>query len=162
MSINIRSATANDQDAILSLARGERVKPIGLTWPNFMVAEWSNQLVGMVQLRRHSDGSRELGTLVVRRDCRNKGIAAMLIDALLVNQTGRIFMITSAAHADHYRRWGFAPIEARSAPGSICCNYWLGRYGGRIISLFQGRASNPLAILDRATPLTPPAARGGR
>ena len=73
MAITIRAATANDQDGILRLARGERVKPIGLHWPNFMIAERANELVGMVQLRQHPDGSRELGTLVVRRGSRERG-----------------------------------------------------------------------------------------
>jgi amino-acid N-acetyltransferase len=150
MSITIRAATANDQDGILRLARGERVKPIGLRWPNFMIAERANELVGMVQLRQHPDGSRELGTLVVRRDSRQQGIAAMLIDALLAKENGRILMVTGTAHAHHYARWRFAPIAARLAPVSVRWNYWMGLYGGRMISLLQRRPFNRLAILDRS------------
>jgi hypothetical protein len=112
------------------------------------IAERTNELVGMVQLRQHPDGSRELGTLVVRRDSREQGIAAMLIDALLAKQNGRILMVTRAAHARHYVRWNFAPI-ARLAPISVRWNYWMGLYGGRIISLLQRRPFNRLAILDR-------------
>ena len=149
MPITIRAATANDQDAILRLARGERVKPIGLHWPNFLVAERAKELVGVVQLRLHPDGSRELGTLVVRRDSRQQGIAAMLIDALLAKQDGRILMVTSAAHAHHYGRWEFVPIAARAAPVSVRWNFWMGLYGGRLISLFRRRPFNRLAILDR-------------
>ena len=149
MAITIRAAVANDQDGILRLARGERVKPIGLHWPNFMIAERADELVGMVQLRQHPDGSRELGTLVVRRDSRQQGIAVMLIDALLAKQNGRILMVTGAAHARHYGRWNFAPIAARLAPASVRWNYWMGLHGGRMISLLQRRPFNRLAILDR-------------
>ena len=140
MAITIRAATANDQDGILRLARGERVKPIGLHWPNFMIAERANELVGKVQLRQHPAGSRELGTLVVRRDSRQQGIAAMLIVALLPKQNDGILMVTSAAHARHYGRWNFAPIAARSYQRSLelldgCL------YAGRMISLLQRQSA---------------------
>ena len=110
MTVSIRPAVAGDQESIFALARGERVNPIGLSWPNFVVAERGGAVVGAVQLRSHRDGSRELGTLVVARPSRSQGIAAGLIDALLSRHTGRILMITGRRHADHYAHWGFAPI----------------------------------------------------
>ena len=149
MNVLIRPAIADDQEAILALTGGERVKPVGLRWPNFVVAEQDRRLIGAVQLRPHRDGSHELGTLVVERSSRNIGIASRLIDALLANRTGRIFMITGSQHADHYGRWGFASIEPRSAPACIAWNYRLGQYGGCLMAFFQRRAVKQLAILER-------------
>jgi N-acetylglutamate synthase-like GNAT family acetyltransferase len=149
MTFLIRPAVAADQEAILALARGERVNPNGLHWPNFVVAERDGALTGAVQLRLHRDGSRELGTLVVERMQRNQGIAARLIDALLSCHSGRILMITGRKHANHYARWGFAPITPRQAPTRVSRNYWMGTCAGYVFAALQRRARNPLVILDR-------------
>jgi N-acetylglutamate synthase-like GNAT family acetyltransferase len=152
MTVAIRPATEHDQAQILNLARGERVKPFGLHWQNFVVAEKDHRIIGAVQLRTHRDGSHELGSLVVEPASRGQGIAARLIDKLLDGKAGRILIITGRAYADHYRRWGFERIAPGSAPPVIRLNYWLGHLGGRIMSLVQRRTFNPLAVLDRASP----------
>jgi amino-acid N-acetyltransferase len=153
MTVSIRPATAHDQSQILALARGERVKPYGLNWPNFIVAEKDRRIIGAVQLRSHCDGSYELGSLVVEASARGQGIAARLIDRRLADAPGRILIITGRRFADHYRRWGFARIAPTQAPPCIQLNYWLGHIGGGMISLFQRRAFNPLAVLDRLNPV---------
>lgn len=150
MTVLIRPATERDQEPILDLARGERLKPFGLHWPNFVVAEKDRRIIGAVQLRTHRDGSYELGSLVVEAASRGQGIAAKLIDRRLAGTAKRILMITGQTYADHYRRWGFEHIEPGSAPPSIQLHYWLGHLGGRIMSLVQRRAFNHLVVLDRA------------
>jgi amino-acid N-acetyltransferase len=107
MTLLIRPATAEDQPHIISLARGERIKPIGLRWPKFMIAEQDGRVIGAVQLRNHPDGSRELGSLVVAAPYRGRGVAARLLDRRLAEASGRVFVITGGVHADYYRRWGF-------------------------------------------------------
>lgn len=150
MTVSIRPATEQDQQQILALARGERLKPFGLHWRNFIVAEKGGRIIGAVQLRTHRDGSYELGSLVVEAASRGQGIAAKLIDSRLAGKTDRILIVTGRAYADHYGRWGFKRIEPRLAPPCIRISYWLGHVGGRIASFFQRRAFNPLAVLDRA------------
>lgn len=150
MTVVIRPATECDQEQILGLARGERLKPFGLHWPNFIVAEKDRRVIGAVQLRTHRDGSYELGSLVVEAASRGQGIAAKLIDRRLAGMSDRILMITGQAYADHYSRWGFKHIEPGSAPPCIRLNYWLGDLGGGIMSFVQRRARNRLAVLDRA------------
>ncbi len=149
MTVSIRPATKNDQPQILALARGERIKPFGLDWPNFVVAEQSGRLVGAVQLRGHRDGSLELGSLVVAAALRKQGIAARLIERRLEGVTGRVLIITGRRYAEHYRRWGFARIAPAAAPSSIRMHYWMGHLGGRVMSILQWRPFNPLAVLDR-------------
>jgi amino-acid N-acetyltransferase len=146
----IRPATEEDQPAIRALARAERVKPIGLNWPNFVVAVDGEAIVGAVQMRKHGDGTRELGTLVVRSDARGKAIAARMIDALLARQQERVYMITGEAYAAHYARWGFRAIDLASAPSSIRRNYLMGSIGGGMISMLMGRSRRRLAIFERA------------
>jgi amino-acid N-acetyltransferase len=149
MTLLIRPATAEDQPHIISLARGERIKPIGLHWPKFMLAEQNGRIIGAVQLRTHPDGSRELGSLVVAAPFRGRGVAARLLDRRLAEASGRVFVITGAIHADYYRRWGFRRIKPNTAPPFVWLNYWMGYLGGGLFSMLRGRAVNRLALLER-------------
>jgi amino-acid N-acetyltransferase len=148
--VSIRPAAARDQPHILALARGERLKPTGLDWPRFVVADDEGKIVGAVQLRSHPDGSKELGSLVVAPAFRGRGVAARLIEKRLAGATGRVLIITAAIHADYYRRWGFRRIKPGDAPPFVCMNYWMGYLGGGLLSKLRGRAVNHLAVLERS------------
>lgn len=149
----IRPAAPSDQPRIHVLVRRERLNPIGLDWTRFLVAEDERGIVGAVQLRRHADGARELGSLVVAPAARGQGIATRLIDTLLAPQRDRVLMITDGAHAGHFRRWGFQPIDAREAPRSVRFNHRMGRLG-RLLSLLHRRPPRRLVVLQRP-PLRP-------
>lgn len=144
----IRPATEQDQRAIRALVRGERLNPTRLNWQNFLVAATGDRVVGAAQMRRHSDGSHELGSLVVAKAARGQGIATQLMDALLAAEGGPVWMITSAAFARAYEQWDFLPIEARSAPVKVRHNYRMGRLA-RIMSFFRRRPMRKLVILER-------------
>jgi N-acetylglutamate synthase-like GNAT family acetyltransferase len=145
----IRPATPHDHPHILFLARGERLKPTGLDWPRFFVAEDHGKIVGAVQLRHHPDGSKEIGSLVVAPAFRHRGVAAQLIERRLAGATGRVFVITARVHEGYYQRWGFARIKPGSASPFVCANYWMGYLGGGLLSKLRGRAVNHLAVLER-------------
>jgi amino-acid N-acetyltransferase len=149
MSLYIRPALPIDQEAIVGLVRSERLNPNGLNWLNFLVATEHDRLIGAVQLRRHRDGARELGSLVVEKTYRGRGLATRLIDGLLATNPGRILMITGRKHASHYSAWRFRPIPAFDAPASIMRNYCLGQMIGGMFALAHRRPINRLAILDR-------------
>jgi amino-acid N-acetyltransferase len=149
--ITIRSAMEQDHVVITRLVHSERLNPNDLDWRRFVVATDRTEIVGAVQLRNHSDGSRELGSLVVRKEARRQGIASRLIDARLAAVTARVFMITGAAFARYYARWGFRRIELTAAPLPIRRNYVFGQLMG-IVSFLSGRRPNRLAILDRSAP----------
>jgi len=146
--IVIRPATDCDASSIVTLVRSERLNPFDLDWRRFVVAVDGSAMLGAVQLRRHADGSRELGSLVVRPDARRRGIASRLIDAALSAHGLRIFMITGARFAHHYERWGFRRIASRRAPWPILRNYWVGRLAA-VQSFVTGRQPNALAVLER-------------
>jgi N-acetylglutamate synthase-like GNAT family acetyltransferase len=150
--LHVRPAIPEDQPHIRALARGERLKPTGLDWPRFIVAEDAGRIVGAVQLRRHPDGSSELASLVVAPAFRRHGVAASLIDRRLADATGRVFVITGRRHAGYYRRWGFNAIGSMRATPVIWANYWIGYLGGGLLSLLSGRPLNHLAVFERAWP----------
>ena len=145
---DVRPASPSDQQAIRTLVHSEWLNPNDLDWRRFVVATDANDVVGAVQLRRHADGSRELGSLVVRKEARGCGLAAKLIDRLLASITARVFMITGAAFASHYRRWGFGPIPPVLAPSSVRRNYDIGRLVG-VFAFLLGRRRKHLVILGR-------------
>jgi amino-acid N-acetyltransferase len=147
--ITVRPARAWEQEAIRRLVLSERLNPTDLRWHNFIVAVDDSVLVGAVQLRRHADGSRELGSLVVLPQVRGQGIAARLIDTLLADQRGQVHMITNGEHAERFRQWGFERIEPRRAPWHVRRNHLFGRLA-RVISFFKGRPPVRLVILERA------------
>lgn len=148
--IEIRRAHAADQSAIVALVRSERLNPSDLHWTRFVVARRGALLIGAVQLRRHADGALELGSLVVRREERGHNLSARLIDVVLMEVPAPVHVITAAAHAARYARWGFERIPARAAPRSVRRNWLLGQILGGAHSLLQRRAVTRLVILRRA------------
>ena len=44
--IGFRHATELDQQAIRALVHSERLNPIGINWPNFLVAAIGDRIVG--------------------------------------------------------------------------------------------------------------------
>ncbi len=147
----LRSET--DQAAIRTLVHSERLNPHGLDWPNFMVAVIGPALVGAVQLRRHLDGSRELGSLVVRKEARRRGIASRLINALLAGTNERMLLITVEAFAARYERWGFRRIEPDAAPAASQAQYRIGSLVS-VTALLQIQAHPPARhsrIVTKAT-----------
>jgi amino-acid N-acetyltransferase len=155
MMVCLRPATPADELEITALVRAERLNPTGLHWSNFTVAVGEDGfIVGAVQLRRHADGSRELGSFVVVDDARGRGIGGRLIDVLLKHahdpSNMPVHMITASAHAGHYRRWGFRPIEPQQAPRAVRFNYRMGRLA-RVLSFLRGEPPRPLVILERSS-----------
>ena len=115
----VRRALAAEQNAICALVRSERLNPHHLHFENFAVAVRGDEVIGASQIRRHRDGSRELGSVVVARPWRGRGISAELIGSLLKVETQTLYVITRLKHAHHYASWGFVAIPPRAAPGAI-------------------------------------------
>lgn len=144
----IRKARAEEEKAIRTLVLSERMRPIDLNPRNFLVAVKDDEIIGAIQMRRHADGTRELGSLVVAPAWRRQGIAARLVDRLLTSETQKVFMITARAHGERYSRWGFEPASGRSVPKSVRLHYLLGSLGS-VVSLLKRRSMRRLVILRR-------------
>lgn len=146
--IAFRRAMEHDQPAIRTLVHGERLNPVGINWPNFSVAVIGDRIVGAAQIRKHSDGSRELGSLVVAKEVRGHGVASRLIDALLADEREPVWLITPESMASLYRSWGFERIEPAAAPVKVRHNYRMGRMAS-VISFVLRRPIRRLVILER-------------
>ena len=146
----LRPALPEDEPVIRALVRLEKLNPTGLRWPTFLVAEMQGEIVGAAQMRRHRDGSRELGSLVVGRAHRDRGIAESLISALVTRETGPIHIVTARVRAGRYRRWGFEKVAVAEAAGPVRWNMRMGLVAGGLASLLRGRRPTALVILRRA------------
>ena len=149
----IRPADVKDRRKIRALVRSERLNPIRLHWRNFQVAVVGDDIVGAVQMRSHSDGSRELGSLVVKPDYRLRGIAEELITAVLAKEPGVVYMITSRERQPRFRRHGFRAIATTAGPWPVRLNILLGTMAGGAFSILQGRRPVPLVLLERLSQL---------
>ena len=156
--IRIRPATENDGAALTALMRGEPLRPFDRRWQNFLVAESNDGLVGAVQIRRHWDGAREIGSLVVAPTHRGQGIASRLMSGRLTNSDRAIFAITGAKFAGHYKQWGFLAIPLSEAPLTIVWNLMLGQLAGSIFARLQKRKAKRLIVLARNQPVAAEAA----
>jgi hypothetical protein len=105
----IRRATVDDQAAITRLVHQARLNPRGLDWRRFVIAEAAGAAIGVAQVRRHPDGSRELASLVVLSEHRDRGVAGRMIDALPPDEPGPLFTLVDRRYAQALHPVGFPP-----------------------------------------------------
>ena len=151
MQVTVRRAQEPDQTAITAMIRRARLNPAGLHWERFMVAEDDGRIVGVAQVRLHRDGAHELASLAVAPEVRGRGIATLLIDALVRAETSDLYTLIDRPYADHFRRWGFRPIASARLPRSVARVHRIGR-------IVTGVASITTRRRIRIVPLHRPAA----
>lgn len=112
----IRPATEADQPRITKMVRDAQLFPIGLKWQRFLVAEENGVVIGMVQLKTHRWGTKELGSLAVIPAHQKQGIGATLIDALLTKEAQAIYLNCHISMEPFYQRFGFRRLSWRELP----------------------------------------------
>lgn len=78
-------------------------------------------------MRRHPDGSRELASLVVLPEHRDRGLAGRMVDALLADEPGPVFTLVDRRYARHFTRWDFHPVGPGDLPRSMARQLRIGR-----------------------------------
>ena len=123
----VRRARADDQPVITALVRQARLNPADLQWQRFVIAERDGHAVGVAQLRRHSDGSNELASLVVEPASRGHSGATHMVDALLADERGPVYTLIDRRFVHHFVRWRFTPVDPSQLPRSVFRVYRIGR-----------------------------------
>jgi len=123
----VRRARVDDQPVITAMVRRARLNPVGLHWEQFVVGERDGRAVGVAQLRRHSDGTKELASLAVEPGAREHGIATQMVDALLAGETAAVYALIDRRFAHHFARWGFRQVSPGELPRSLSRTYLIGR-----------------------------------
>jgi N-acetylglutamate synthase-like GNAT family acetyltransferase len=113
----LRSAAQADFPAIRALIHTAGINPTGLDWRRFIVAVTpQGELVGCGQVKPHRDGSLELASIAVVPHMRGKGVARLIIERLLVENTGELYLTCRASLGPFYNKFGFRIAELRGMP----------------------------------------------
>lgn len=117
MSVHIRPATQADAWPIRQLVWRSRLNPTDLDWQRFIVATDGNrQLIGCGQVKPHEDGTRELASIAVAQGWRGQGIASAIIDRLLNEHPGTLYLMCRSRLGPFYHRFDFRSIEEAQMP----------------------------------------------
>lgn len=116
---SLRPARAEDDPVIHRLIRQEHLNPQGIVWPRFIVAvDHQENVIGCGQVKLHRDGVRELASLVVRVDWRGKGVAGALINHLIAQHPGDLYLTCRAKLEAFYQRYGFVSLPPNEMPAN--------------------------------------------
>ncbi len=116
--IALRCAKAADEPLIRGLVRSNNLNPLSVHWERFTLATRGEggPVVGIGQIKIHGDGSRELASIAVVPEARGQGIARLLIEHLLADETGDVWLTCRPELRAFYRPFGFVDVED---PGSL-------------------------------------------
>jgi amino-acid N-acetyltransferase len=112
----IRRAVRADQTSITALVRAAGINPFDLRWQRFLVADDGGRVIGVVQIKPHRDGSRELASLAVVPEYRGQGVGGALIGVLLATEGGPVYLTCADRLEGYYTRFGFRRLEPPEMP----------------------------------------------
>ena len=113
----LRPATAEDAPVIRHIISMVQINPMNLSWRRFVLAvDRTGQIIGTGQVKPHADGSLELASIAVLPDWRGKGIARLIIEYLLEQYPGRLYLTCRAPLGPLYQKFGFQAINANEMP----------------------------------------------
>jgi len=113
--VYIRAAQAQDASIIKKMVRDAQLDPTAINWQRFLVAEVDGKIAGIGQVRKHRD-CEELGSLIVLKEHRGKGIAAQLISELEARAGRPLFLDCRDRMIPYYERFGYKVIRYWDAP----------------------------------------------
>jgi amino-acid N-acetyltransferase len=116
MPVTIHTASEDDQFAITAIVRAARINPRNLDWQRFLLAQWGQDIIGVGQVKPHSDGSRELASIAVVPEWQGNGVGGAIIRALLSRETGPLYLMCIADREHYYERFGFKRLDHPAVP----------------------------------------------
>lgn len=107
----LRSAEAEDRDAIRALVLGARLNPSGLDWRRFVViVDPEGEVAACGQVKPHRDGSKELASLVVEKQHRSQGLGGVVVDRLMAEYGPPLYLMCRSTLLSYYSRFGFQEL----------------------------------------------------
>jgi N-acetylglutamate synthase-like GNAT family acetyltransferase len=109
----LRQATAQDDATIHHIISQVHINPMGLDWRHFILAvDQGGTIIGCGQLKPHYDGSLELASIaVIPGEWRGRGVARAIIEHLLHQHPGRLYLTCRSELGPLYQKFGFEAIE---------------------------------------------------
>ena len=113
----IQAADKDHAIPIRRLVRSSGINPTSLDWRRFLVAlDADGRLIGCGQVKPHRDGSQELASLAVIPALRGRGVARAIIEALLAEHPGDLYLMCQSSLGPLYAKFGFEAIEEAQMP----------------------------------------------
>jgi amino-acid N-acetyltransferase len=114
---NLRPATASDAAAIRQLILDVRINLVGLDWRRFLLAVTpEGELIGCGQIKPHADGTQELASIAVVPAWRGRGVARAVIERLLADHPGVLYLTCLASNGPLYEKFGFRSLAPDEMP----------------------------------------------
>jgi amino-acid N-acetyltransferase len=142
----IRPASAQDIKSIRMLVWSAKLDPTQLRWQQFWVIECNGDLVACGQLRNFA-GAQELGSLVVAKDWRDRGLGSYLAKHLIAQATEPLYLECLGKRlASFYTRFGFVEVSVQELPQSVKFKFGLSNLAKTLFRI-------PLTIMQHQTNL---------
>ena len=124
----IRHALESESTQIKDLIHLVGINPSGLDWQRFVVAvNEGGQVIACGQIKPHGGDIRELASIAVNPEHRGLGLARAVIEMLLRENSGPLYLMCISHNGPMYEKFGFQTIEDKQMP----------RYFVRIKKLFN-------------------------
>ena len=138
-SIGLRPATQADAHTIKHIIHETGINPMSLDWQRFILAtDAEGRIIGCGQVKHHGDGSDELASIAVLPEWRGMGIARQIIEHLLEQHPGRLYLTCQSQLGSLYEKFGFQRIQ----PGEMTPYFRrLSRIVSMVNKLFRLRES---------------------
>lgn len=115
----LSAAVAEDMGTIRKLVLSARLDPTQLRWQQFWVIKCEGSIVACGQLRTFS-GAQELGSLVVAKQWRDRGLGTYLAQHLIEQATEALYLECLGQRLEKfYTHLGFVPISWQDLPQSL-------------------------------------------
>ncbi|TAG86766.1 MAG: GNAT family N-acetyltransferase [Oscillatoriales cyanobacterium] len=141
----IRPASAQDIKSIRMLVWSAKLDPTQLRWQQFWVIECDGNLAACGQLR-HFAGAQELGSLVVMKDWRDRGLGSFLTKYLIQQATKPLYLECLGKRlASFYTRFGFTEVSVQELPQSLKFKFGLSQLAKTLFRI-------PVTIMQYGNP----------
>ncbi|RPI29462.1 MAG: N-acetyltransferase [Chloroflexota bacterium] len=137
----LRPATSADAAPIRALIRDVGINPTGLDWRRFVLAVTTeDEMIGCGQVKPHGDGTRELASIAVKREWRRCGVARAIIERLIADHPGVLYLMCRSSLAPFYEKFGFGVLDEAEMPPYF-------RRMARLAKVFGRVAKTGLAVM---------------
>ncbi len=115
----LRPAAPSDMWPIRWLVLSVPLDPTQLRWQQFWVIEFEKQVIACGQLRSFGE-AQELGSLVVAKQWRDRGLGSVLVKHLIQAATQPLYLECLGQRlAEYYQHFGFEPVAWDALPRSL-------------------------------------------
>ncbi|ACK73151.1 GCN5-related N-acetyltransferase [Gloeothece citriformis PCC 7424] len=146
----LRSAQKEDMGRIRQLVFSAMLDPTQLNWSQFWVIEYERRIIACGQLRNF-DGAQELGSLVVVKDWRDRGIGSYLVQHLMNIATKPLYLeCLGTRRVEFYSRFGFVRVSWDELPPSLKSKFTLSAIAHKILRVPIYFMYHPLPLMGKS------------